>query len=87
MKKYYLFILFLIRFNLFYAKLSPQSKKITEKFFKEYEELENITPALKKKKGYTNYKELLEFLNNSIEKKINIKKIKNILKAELCLQE
>ena len=55
MKKYYLFILFLISFNLVSAQLSPQSKKITEKFFKEYEELENITPALKKKKGYTNY--------------------------------
>ena len=27
------------------------------------------------------------WLNNSIEKKINIKKIKNILKPELCLQE
>ena len=27
------------------------------------------------------------WLNTSIEKKINIKKIKNILKAELCLQE
>ena len=64
MKKYYLFILFLISFNLVSAQLSPQSKKITEKFFKEYEELENITPALKKKKGYTNYKELIEFLNN-----------------------
>ena len=59
MKKYYLFILFLISFNLVSAQLSPQSKKITEKFFKEYEELENITPALKKKKGYTNYKELI----------------------------
>ena len=38
MKKYYLFILFLISFNLVSAQLSPQSKKITEKFFKEYEE-------------------------------------------------
>ena len=32
MKKYYLFILFLISFKLVSAQLSPQSKKITEKF-------------------------------------------------------
>ena len=64
MKKYYFFILFSLSVSLLTAQLSPQSKKITEKFFSEFEELESLTPALKKKKGYTNYKELIEFLNN-----------------------
>lgn len=44
--------------------LNPQSKKITEKFFPDSEEVLNTTPALKKKRGYTNYRELLDFLNN-----------------------
>lgn len=45
------------------AQMSPQSKTITEKFFPELE-LEINTPAFKKKKGFTNYQELMSFLNN-----------------------
>jgi hypothetical protein len=44
------------------AQLNPQSKKITEKFFPEYDQLENSTPALQKKKGYTDYEELIAFI-------------------------
>jgi hypothetical protein len=51
--------------------LNPQSKKITEKFFPDSEEILNTTPALRKKKGFTNYEELISFLNNSIEKHPN----------------
>lgn len=45
------------------AQLNPQSKKITKKFFPDSESLFPITPALKKKRGYTNYKELINFIN------------------------
>ncbi|OZV70576.1 M14 family metallopeptidase [Winogradskyella aurantia] len=46
-----------------YAQFSPQSKKITEKFFPDSEAILNTTPALQKKRGFTNYKELMAFLN------------------------
>jgi hypothetical protein len=49
------------------AQFTPQSKKITEKFFQDSEEVLNTTPALQKKRGYTDYKELLNFLDNLIE--------------------
>ena len=45
------------------AQPNPQSKKITKKFFPDSESLLPITPALKKKKGYTNYNELVGFIN------------------------
>ena len=62
-----IFIFFLsISANAF-AQISPQSKKITNTFFPEYEQLENITPALQKKKGFTNYEELMSFLNNLVK--------------------
>lgn len=44
------------------AQFNAQSKKITEKFFPENQNIENVTPALKKLKGYTNYEELISFL-------------------------
>lgn len=50
-----------------FAQLNPQSKQITKKFFPEFEVLENITPALQKKKGFTDYDELMLFLNNLVE--------------------
>ena len=50
-----------------WSQISPQSKKVTSLFFPDYEELENITPGLKKKKGYTNYSELMIFINNLVD--------------------
>ena len=52
--------------NSFSQIMNPQPKTITQKFFPDFEELENTTPALQKKKGYTNYKELMTFLNNLV---------------------
>jgi len=49
------------------AQFTPQSKKITEKFFQDSNEILNITPALQKKRGYTNYEELIGFLDNLIK--------------------
>ena len=46
------------------GQLSQQSKNITETFFPDISSVENSTPALKKKKGYTNYAELWDFLND-----------------------
>ena len=46
------------------GQLSQQSKNITEIFFPDVTSVENVTPALKKKKGYTNYAELWDFLKD-----------------------
>ncbi len=46
------------------AQFNPQSKKVTEQFFPDDESIQNVTPALQKKKGFTNYEELIAFLNN-----------------------
>lgn len=45
------------------AQLNPQSKKITERYFKDADSIENVTPALQKKRGFTDYEELTMFLN------------------------
>lgn len=45
------------------AQLIPQSKKITERYFPDADTLENVTPALEKKRGFTDYDELTTFLN------------------------
>lgn len=45
------------------AQISPQSKKITNLFFQDLDSLQNHTPALQKKRGFTNYEELIDFLN------------------------
>lgn len=43
---------------------SPQLTQTTEKFFPEYTALPKATPALKKEKGYTNYTEMMGFLDS-----------------------
>ena len=50
------------------AQLNQEPKKITKKFFSDLNNLENITPALKKKKGFTNYQELLTYIDEKVEK-------------------
>ena len=50
------------------AQLNQEPKKITKKFFSELNNLENITPALKKKKGFTNYNELLTYIEEKVLK-------------------
>lgn len=42
---------------------NPEPKKVTSLFFPEDETIENVTPALLKKKGFTDYKEMMTFLN------------------------
>ena len=62
-KKVLLFI-FLLPIICF-GQLSPQSKKITKKFFPD-PNLEINTPAFNKKKGFTKYDEMMFFLNEKI---------------------
>lgn len=50
------------------AQLNQEPKKITNKFFSDHNDIENITPALKKKKGFTNYKELQAFIQDIVQK-------------------
>ena len=63
-------ISFLLIFNFLAtsAQLNQEPKKITNKFFSEVNDLENITPALKKKKGFTNYEELIDFIDEKVKK-------------------
>lgn len=47
------------------AQFNPQSKAITQKFFPE-KDIEINTPAFQKSKGFTNYAELLAFLDKQV---------------------
>ena len=53
------------------GQISSQSKKITNKYFPN-PEIEFNTPAFKKKKGYTNHKEMMEYLTTYSEAFPNI---------------
>ena len=71
LKKLISFIL-IFNFLAVSAQLNQEPKKITNKFFSDHNDIENITPALKKKKGFTNYKELLAFIQEITQKHSNI---------------
>lgn len=53
------------------GQISSQSKKITNKYFPN-PEIEINTPAFKKKKGYTNHEEMMEYLTSYSEEFPNI---------------
>ena len=57
-------ILFLFISASVFGQLNPQSKNITKTFFPDFVEVKNVTPALQKKKGFTNDKELYAFLKD-----------------------
>ncbi len=67
LKKLISFIL-ILNFLVVSAQLNQEPKMITNKFFIEHNDIENITPALKKKKGFTNYKELLAFIQETVQR-------------------
>lgn len=64
-KVFYMYCFFLA-FNAF-CQSNPQSKTITEKFFPDFKEIENCTPTLKKKNGFTNDTELYNFLESAVK--------------------
>lgn len=66
MIKRFINIVFLFLSVSIMGQLNPQSKKITEKFFPDSDSILEITPALQKKRGFTDYDELLTFLNNLV---------------------
>ncbi|UAM97914.1 M14 family metallocarboxypeptidase [Polaribacter litorisediminis] len=45
-----------------FGQLNPQTKSVTKKIFPDFEEVKNVTPALKKEKGFTTDEELYAFL-------------------------
>ena len=75
---FYLF--FCISFN--WSQPNMQPKKVTEKFFKDYENLKIITPAFKKKRGYTDYGELISFLEYYQSKYSNLLTLNYIGKSQ-----
>lgn len=71
-----IFFLFAISCN------AQQPKKITDTFFPDADSLQNVTPALQKKKGFTNYEELIGFLNQIQQKYSDYIKIEFIGKTQ-----
>ena len=67
MLKKLIFFILIFKFTFVSAQLNQEPKKITKKFFSELNNLENITPALKKKKGFTNYQELLNYIDEKVQ--------------------
>ena len=67
LKKLISFIL-IFNFLAVSAQLNQEPKKITNKFFSDHNDIENITPALKKRKGFTNYNELLTYIEEKVQK-------------------
>ena len=82
MIRVFILILFLFNNEIILSQLNPQSKKVTNTFFQELEYIQDITPALKKKKGFTNYEELIDFLNKFSEKYPDKVKVKYIGKSQ-----
>lgn len=66
------------------SQFNPQSSRITDTFFPEKHDLPEVTPALKKEKGFTNYEELTAFLKDLVERfpeKISLSYIGNTKKG------
>jgi len=57
-----LFTLSLLLVFLSMRSSDPQPRKMTEKYFPDVFQIEPVTPALKKEKGYTRYDEMMKFL-------------------------
>jgi hypothetical protein len=54
------FILLLVLLSM--TSSDPQPRKMTEKYFPDIFQVESVTPALKKEKGFTRYEEMMAFL-------------------------
>jgi hypothetical protein len=62
MKKF-IYLLFIVCCISSCALLNPQNETITDKFFPEYEGLELTTPSINTNKGFTDYDEMMSFIN------------------------
>jgi hypothetical protein len=54
------------------AQSNPQSKKITERYFQDADTIKDVTPALQKEGGFTDYEELIGFLEKLQKVKPNM---------------
>jgi len=50
------------------SQFNPQSSRITDTFFPEKHDLAEVSPGLQKQKGFTNYAELIGFLEGLVQK-------------------
>ena len=66
MRQFTFILIFILPLAAF-SQLNPQSKKITKKFFPDLD-IEINTPGFSKKKGFTNYKMMMSFINKLIDK-------------------
>lgn len=62
MKTFLHILVCLLCFTEAMAQFSPEPKKVTQLYFPDDETLEEVTPAFQKKKGFTDYDELISFL-------------------------
>ena len=85
MLKKLIFQILIFNFMAVSAQLNQEPKKITNKFFSELNDLENITPALKKKKGFTNYEELIDFIDEKVKKYPESVSLNFIGESQNCL--
>ncbi len=58
-------LLFFLATLVTFAQPIPQTKKVTAKFFPEFDVVIN-TPAFQKKKGFTTYKEMMAFIDQKV---------------------
>jgi hypothetical protein len=81
--KYIIYILTIfLTFNCATAQLNPEPKKVTQLFFPENESIENVTPALQKKRGFTDYDELRSFLNSEKSKHADLVQVEFLGKSQ-----
>ncbi|TYP97424.1 zinc carboxypeptidase [Tenacibaculum adriaticum] len=81
-KNSFILICFLLSVATTFPQLNPQSKKITERYFPDSDSLGIVTPALQKKNGFTDYKELLIFSYNQKDKHPDYVSVKFIGKSQ-----
>ncbi len=64
------------------AQFNPEPKKITDRYFPDNNTIPDVTPALKKSKGFTNYEEFMAFLNEEKRKHPDLVDIQFIGKSQ-----
>ncbi|TPV34047.1 peptidase [Paucihalobacter ruber] len=82
MKVYFYILVILFSFLELSAQLNPEPKKVTQLFFPDNESIENVTPALQKKRGFTDYDELMSFLNTEKSKHADLVRVEFIGKSQ-----
>lgn len=63
---YFLLVAFYFQWLVSFSQFNPQSKRIADTFFPELE-LDISTPAFQKTSGFTNYKEMMDWLDKTIK--------------------